>query len=118
MKTEPETKHTPERKYHAVFGLLRDEDENVVARFERNDLAGLDARAESVRAAACINACAGIENPAEALRKAREAIQGIVANEGAEHFAYLDKRIGTATPGGKRWLALREALRLLSPVNE
>lgn len=43
----------------------------------RNDLA--PSRSDSQRAVACVNDCAGIADPAEALRLAREALSAMLA---------------------------------------
>jgi hypothetical protein len=86
-----EMKHTPEpweqmggsSAIVAVSELERDEDGNRVAVAQCGDeispLAGLkygDERdANAARIVSCVNACAGLADPAEALRVAREALE-------------------------------------------
>lgn len=38
------------------------------------------------------------------------ALRALVENDGLEAFSYLDKGIGVASEGGKRWLNARAAL--------
>ena len=52
----------------------------------------------------------------ELLQQAKEAMEGVSALSVAQsEFAYLAKGIGTSSPNGKAWLALRA---VLSAINE
>lgn len=46
------------------------------------------------------------------IEQMREALHGLVKNDGVDAFYHLDKGIGTATVSGKCWLSAREALTL------
>lgn len=92
--------------YHAVFNLLRDENENVIAVFENSPQRGLDGQQNAARAAKCLNA----PDPAKALEKARDALEAIYAILAAQP---------PPESGPWRWPQLAEiateALALLTP---
>jgi hypothetical protein len=71
------TKHTAAPWIYTGSVLVEDQNRNVVARC--NTHFRMDAEeANAARIVACVNACAGIEDPAAALAEAKEALRKIL----------------------------------------
>lgn len=96
-------KHTPEP--WAPFGKVHEctiSGHTVIRDYLDTPIAYVAYMDDANRIANCVNACAGIENPEEAIREAREAIENIVS-VGRE---YYDMDMG---PSGMEAIALCEA---------
>lgn len=71
-------KHTPEPWLKCTYhqgGIIISTDENPPLRL----LGRMGYDADRDRTIQCVNACAGIENPEEAIREAREALDGLLS---------------------------------------
>ena len=96
-------KHTPEP--WAPFGKVHEctiSGHTVIRDYLDTPIAYVAYMDDANRIANCVNACAGIEDPVEAIREAREAIENIVS-VGRE---YYDMDMG---PNGMEAIAFCEA---------
>lgn len=100
--------HTPEPWVKDNFDILGPKGETLLVGMHRDERGSLDLK----RAVACVNACAGIEDPIATLAAIREALSAIVQPLGDETETSGNPCIAPNPTEGR---AIARVLKLITP---